>query len=378
MKTFHKWLSVILAIVMISCIAAACGSSDTEKTPVTEAPVVTEAPTTAPTEPPRVEMSTPDLAEYVQARTVTITVDTKDGQSYGSGFFVDDNGTIVTSYHVIDAAQSISVEVTGGASYNVSEIVDFSEMYDIAVLRADITGNDFLKISPDQPRTGETCYAVGSSLGFLDGTFSDGIISTAKRNVGVISCVQTTAAISNGNSGGPLVNVYGEVIGINAFSYDSGENLNLAVNMSELDKLSMDKNWPISRYREWYQKELERSYEVWNYTDHVWELSKINTYQHVTGEECIMSSFDFEFLDGNFDECVEGYHEGYGVYTYTYNVANFDAYTDYLNEIGFVFTESEEYNEGISYFYENEFSGYCMDLFIMEGNEFITIEPYCN
>ena len=378
MKKRSQWWILFCIVCLVVMSMTGCAGEEKSEPAATQV-VVEKAVTEAPTEPQKKEMSTPDLAEYVQQRTVTVTVQDKDGNSgSGSGFFIDDEGTVVTSYHVIDAADSISLEISDGGKYDVKKIVDFSEVYDIAVLKVDLENNPYLDICQDRSRTGETVYAVGSSLGFLNGTFSNGIISNASRTVGIIDCVQTTAAISQGNSGGPLVNAYGEVIGINAFSYTDGENLNLAVDVDMLQELSMDKNWNMSQYREWYKKEIDRSYKVWNYTLEQWELSKINTYQHITGRECFASDYDFNVLDGDTESIVEGYHDNYGVFFYEYDVKEFDSYTEYLNTIGFVYKESEDYQEGISYFYENEFSGYKMDIFVMEGNEYVIIEPYCN
>lgn len=326
-------------------------------------------------------MSPADLAEYTQACTVTINVQMHGGgEGAGSGFFIDDEGTIATSYHVIDSAESISVALGSGGSYEVTEIIDFSEMYDIALLKIDYNSKDHLKFAKETGRTGETVYAVGSSLGFLDGTFSDGIISNSSRKVGSINCIQTTAAISHGNSGGPLVNEYGEVIGINAFSYENGESLNLAVKASMLDELAKNKNWNLNQYREWYKKEIDRSYKVWNYSTKEYELSKINTYQHVTGSTCIASDYDWDLVsDGDYSDVAEGYVEDMGVFFYLYDADEFDQYTEYLNSIGFTFVESKDYTNGISYYYENEFSGYRLDMFIEEGSDgALVIEPYCN
>ena len=87
-------------------------------------------------------MNPADLAEYVSERTVTINVEGENGySSVGSGFFIDDQGTLVTCYHVIDAAESISVHVSDGGNYDVSKIVDFSVLHDIAILTVDRTGN---------------------------------------------------------------------------------------------------------------------------------------------------------------------------------------------------------------------------------------------
>lgn len=380
MMVVKKFLCCVLTMLMLLAMLVGCGSSaNSGETAVQDnADVDAFKPKVE-----RVEMTTVELAEYVQKRTVTITVNLKDGgTSVGSGFFVDDKGTIVTSYHVIDAADSISAEISDGGKYDVKTIVDFSEIYDVAVLQIDYSGNDYLTCVEENCRTGETVYAVGSSLGTLTGTFSDGIVSSNSRVVGVIDCVQTTAAISKGNSGGPLVNIYGEVIGINAFSYVSGENLNLAVTIDTLDRLSMDKNWSMTQYREWYKKEIDRSYNVWNYSTELYELSKINTYQHVTGSNCLYSYKDWKFLDGYYyNNRANGYDSSYGIFCYAYNVQSMDTYTEYLKSIGFDFVDSEDFEQGTSYYYENEFNGFMVDIFTYtdrNGEEFIVIEPYTN
>lgn len=361
------------AILLTALMLFGCGNSSPEVEASEEVIQTTEQVT----EPVKMEMDTADLAEYVQKRTVTIT--TKGENDYtgtGTGFFIDDQGTLVTCYHVIDAAESISVEVSDGGKYDVHRIIDFSTLYDIAVLKIEIEDNLYLDFCDEKSRTGETVYAVGSSLGFLNGTFSNGIISSSSRTVGMIDCVQTTASISEGNSGGPLVNAYGEVIGINAFSYEEGADLNLAIQIDALDQLSREKNWNINQFREWYKKEIGRSYSVWNYTTMEWESSKINTYQHITGRKCGMSDYNWDFLGGDFEDAVEGYFDRYGVYGYEYHVQEFDEYTAYLNQIGFYFIKSEKFNQGISYYYENEFTGQKMDIFIMEGEQYIFVEPY--
>lgn len=386
-KKILRVIALIMILASFCTVLFGCGSSEGNTSgglkevlqTEPEVPETTVAPTMEPEptpEPTEAMMTTTELAAYVQERTVTISVTLKDGSSTGSGFFIDDAGTIVTSYHVIDGAEAIQVEISGGGKYDVSRVVDVSELYDIAVIRIDISGNPYLDICHDGVLTGEKVYAVGSSLGFLDGTFSDGVVSSASRNVGVISCVQTTAAISSGNSGGPLVNEKGQVVGINAFSYTSGENLNLAVKMSMLDLMSQDKNWTINQYREWYKKEIERSYQVYNYVTNEFELSKINTFQYVTGIECALSSLDWNFLDGDYENVYEGYVENTGVFIYEYDVKAFDEYTEYLGTIGYEFVESKDYTDGVSYFYENAFTGYCLDIFILAGDEIMVIEPY--
>ena len=370
MKKFRGSLYLLIVFAMIfSLLLSGCDDSGDK---------VAKTPEPIPTEEPKVAMDVPELAEYVQQRTVTRDVGLSDGGGTGSGFFIDDQGTLVTCYHVIDGATVVDVHVNGGATYTMLEIVDFNEQLDLAVIKVDITGNDYLNIVEESVRTGETVYAVGSSLGFLDGTFSNGIISNSSRTVGHIPCIQTTAAISNGNSGGPLVNQYGEVVGVNAFSYTDGENLNLAVKIDNLDKLEMNKHWDIKKYREWFDREVSRSYMFYDYTLEDYLESKVNTYQHVTESDCIGSSVDWNFLEGDFEYVIDGYDPLYGVFIYEYSASDFDKYTDYLNSAGFEYDGQEKFTDGTSYYYYNNFSGMQMDLFIMAGDEYVVIEPYCN
>ncbi len=313
----------------------------------------------------KVAMSTTDLAAYVQERTVTVNVETiTNNSAAGSGFFIDDQGTIVTNYHVIDGATSISVEVSDGASYPVQKIIGFSQINDLAILKIDVTGNSYLEASTEDAKTGEQVYAVGSALGTLTGSFTAGTISSTSRTVGTIDCIQMDAAISSGNSGGPLVDIYGDVVGINTYSYVDGENLNLAIKISTLDALPRDKNYTVNDYKEWYITESSRSYSP--YDGAYYYYSTVNTYQVVTGAECLYSIDS----DGNYSE---GYYDCCECYMYDYTVSEYDTYVAYLKSIGFVFQDSELFDSGTSYYYINEKDGILVDLFITLDNASLCI-----
>ena len=311
------------------------------------------------------EMNSTDLAAYVQERTVTVSVNTVNGNtSTGSGFFIDDQGTIVTNYHVIDMGSSMSVQVANGGSYDVQEVIDFSNVYDLAILKIDLQNNEYLLLSDEPPRTGEQVYAVGSALGVLTGTFTAGTISSTSRKVGLIDCVQMDAAISNGNSGGPLVNVYGEVVGVNTFSYTRGENLNLAIKIDNLDRLARDKHYTVSEFREWYNLESSRSWSPMDGEGNFY-YSLVNTYQHVTGANCISSC-------SNTEE-VSGYIDCYPFYKYNYSASQYDTYTAYLKANGFEYQENEVFGGGTSYYYYNEKDNILVDLFIVNDSTQIWI-----
>ena len=368
-----RQISLMMAVLMLVVCLTACGNESSKE--VNESvPEIVE--TEAPAEPEKMEMTAPELAKMASPATITVYTDS----GTGSGFFIDNDGTFVTCFHVIDGANEIRAGMSDGGSYSVGTIIDFSELYDIAVLKADITNTPYLDLSREAVVQGETVYALGASNG-LEGTFSDGVISAASRKIGAIDCVQTNAAISSGNSGGPLMNVYGEVVGINAYRFISGQNLNLSIVTGMLDELAMDKNWNMSQFREWHAKESDRSYLVRSYDEdekkYEFYYSYIHTYQHVTGQSCVGSMQDWRLMEKNVTNgMVKEYRNDYGVYVYNYNVNDFDKYTEYLVSIGFVYQDSVTYDNGVLYKYYNEYTDYNVYIGVMEAKNYIVIEPW--
>ena len=142
-------------------------------------------------------------------------------QGFGSGFFVDPSGVIVTNYHVVDGADSVVVSLQDGRKFN-SKKVSVDRRTDLAVVVLDTKEKDFAYLelgNSDEMEIGDHVLAVGAPFG-LAGTVTHGIISAKGRNGLNMNMyedfIQTDAAINPGNSGGPLVNLQGQVIGINA------------------------------------------------------------------------------------------------------------------------------------------------------------------
>ncbi len=187
----------------------------------------------------RLTMSTEEIYAAISPAVVEIQITQSDGfsQGLGSGFFIDAQGTVVTNYHVIDGGISGVVLMSDGTSHEILSVLEYDAELDLAVLETAVSGNEFLTISQRDVGTGEAVYAMGSSQG-LTGTFSDGIVSQASRQVEGIQCIQITAPISQGNSGGPLVDQYSEVVGVNSMSLTTGQNLNFAIDIQELDNIS--------------------------------------------------------------------------------------------------------------------------------------------
>ena len=151
---------------------------------------------------------------------VSITCVSESSNTSGTGVVMTKNGYIITNAHVVDGAGSVTVLLTDGRTL-AARVVGSDSVSDLAVLfinATDLTPAEFGKSS--SLRVGDAVVAIGDPLGAeLRGTMTDGIISGINRDISVggrtMSLVQTTAALNSGNSGGPLVNCYGQVIGIN-------------------------------------------------------------------------------------------------------------------------------------------------------------------
>jgi S1-C subfamily serine protease len=195
-----------------------------------------------------------DLIERVEPSIVRVNVFGRQSSGHGSGFVVDKRGLVVTNFHVIAEATRAEVVFKDGQTAPVRGTLAALESHDLAVLKIDCPVERLhpIAVASAVPRKGDRVAAFGAPLGFSF-TTSDGLVSAVRsgreldnefRSLGMpldndprLTWVQTTAPISRGNSGGPLVNMQGEVVGVNTLSVPMiGQNLNFAV--SSLDVLS--------------------------------------------------------------------------------------------------------------------------------------------
>ena len=172
-----------------------------------------------------------DLGEaVVQVRTPS---------SLGSGFFINDEGFLLTNFHVIEGESQLSVEVyhqqdgqLERKTYKEVRIVAMNKFEDMALLQVqDKDAPKFKHVllgSADALDVGQRVFAIGSPLG-LERTVTEGILSTKTRQIGGELYLQTTTAINPGNSGGPLFNLSGEVVGITNMKITYGEGLGFAI-----------------------------------------------------------------------------------------------------------------------------------------------------
>lgn len=197
---------------------------------------------------------------YEKCSSATVQINTDIG--LGSGFFID-NGKIITNYHVLENASVIKVQLQSGLEYNVDYVLGFNRDLDIAILSIS-TENDILPINRHGIKTGETIYAIGSSLGLSD-TFTNGIITNSSRLINDTSYIQINAAITHGNSGGPLINSYGEVIGINTAGIEEGQNINFAISINELYQVSTGNPVSVIKFNT-MEKDHKKSLEIYEDT----------------------------------------------------------------------------------------------------------------
>lgn len=163
------------------------------------------------------------------------TYDSIDQQlSQGSAFLVDANGKLVTNYHVIDGAFSAQVKFTDGSVYDVQKVLAYDVERDIAVLKIDGNNLPYLNLGDsDSIVIGQKVVAIGSPRGF-ENTISDGLVSSVNRVIEGQSYIQTSASISPGSSGGPLLDCYANVIGVITLTILDGQNLNFAIPINEV------------------------------------------------------------------------------------------------------------------------------------------------
>jgi curli biogenesis system outer membrane secretion channel CsgG/V8-like Glu-specific endopeptidase len=196
---------------------------DKPKVEITDSPVSDASAT-------NMNMSIEGLVQTANPAIVMITTVGNTGSSLGSGFLISPDGTIVTNYHVIKGAEGLGVKFAQEKELitNVS-VIKTDAMRDIALIKI----NTPVNVAPlplgdsEQVVIGERVVAIGNPQG-LQNTVSDGLVS-AVRDSGGVKQFQISVPISHGSSGGALINMRGQVIGITSSGIEQGQNLNFAI-----------------------------------------------------------------------------------------------------------------------------------------------------
>jgi S1-C subfamily serine protease len=237
------------SVAPTSSSAAPSASAPSAVPPVSASP---EAGPPADAGAPATKEKTPaELFKQLSPSVVTIAFDGPLGMSGGgTGFLIDDQGTIATNHHVISSAKQLQIKFMNGAVYKKAELLDENADRDLALLRVKIDEPEEGTPKPDvEPLVlgdseavvvGERAIAIGNPLG-LDHTLTDGLVS-ARRIYEGKPWIQMSVPVSPGNSGGPLFNMKGEVIGVITAQILGGmggraQNLNIAVPVNDLKKM---------------------------------------------------------------------------------------------------------------------------------------------
>jgi serine protease Do len=192
----------------------------------------------------------PELVKRVKPTVVAITTyDARDESLMtGSGFFVS-HGQVVTNLHVVKGATRAEIKTLDGKGrvYPIKGALAVDEEGDLALLSIDMPlertrSIEFATALPDE---GEPIFVIGNPLK-LEGSVSDGIVSAVREVPNTGRIIQITAPISHGNSGSPVFNLQGQVLGVVTIKVSNGQNINLAIAAARVGALKPDKLKPLT------------------------------------------------------------------------------------------------------------------------------------
>ncbi len=221
--------------------AALLSVSPTATPPPTPTPAPAASATPTSTPKPVVTPATEDVIAQIIPSVVTVinqqqnvmTFNEEDGQVVGSGVIIDERGYIATNNHVVANSGNLRVILADGREV-FAELVATDPAEDLAILKINLDNLRAIKWGDSSTvRLGQVVYAIGSPLGDFPNSVSFGIVSGLNRalemeNHVIDGLIQTDAAINRGSSGGPLINMAGEVIGINTFIIRESEDRGVA------------------------------------------------------------------------------------------------------------------------------------------------------
>ena len=175
------------------------------------------------------QLSAREIAATTRPAVVTVEAfSERQPIGYGSGFFIGQDGILITNLHVVQDADALQVTLDSSEIYDNVFFLARDDRRDLVILKIPATNVPTIDVGDDRlAEVGDPVYVLGNPLGF-QGTFSDGILSSKRVEDGV-NYLQITAPISEGSSGGPVLNQSGEAIGVATLTVVDGQNLNLAV-----------------------------------------------------------------------------------------------------------------------------------------------------
>lgn len=184
---------------------------------------------------------------------MTLRIESKSGEKYvGAAFCALRDGVAVTAWHVIHDAARVTANFADGTSFEVEGFLDKDEVKDLALIPVKSQGRPLVLLGTNAPAIGSRTYVIGAPKGF-EFSITDGLLSQVQKVDGFRQ-FQVSCPFSPGNSGGPILNTRGEVIGIAAWTRNGAQNLNFATPAMELGSLRPDS--PVKKWKSLSTKRL--------------------------------------------------------------------------------------------------------------------------
>lgn len=240
----ERWAAGNIKYLILGCLKSLCTRERFVSTLSLEAPPASPAAASAARTTGTIERCGSEKRSLPadMESAISAVVNIRQGNAGGAGFFVTNDGLILTAAHVVEGPGEVTVRTRGGVSLPAKKLrVDRKS--DVAILRFPGSTEHCLPISEETPGVGEELFAVGAPLGEKDDpSVSKGVVSGIREKDG-ISYIQTNASLSPGNSGGPLLNTDGEVVGVSQFKVTglAVEGLGFAITASRaLEQLTLE------------------------------------------------------------------------------------------------------------------------------------------
>jgi S1-C subfamily serine protease len=169
-----------------------------------------------------------ELYKKTLPSVMTLFVEQKDGSKWqGTGFLALKDGLAVTAWHVVKDAKSVMAKFSDGEVFESSGLIDKDELRDVAIIKVKVFGRPKLDLKADDPAVGSKAFTIGAPKG-LEFSIADGLVSQIQTIKGV-KYYQNSIPTSHGNSGGPVLNANGSVIGVVSWGRTDGQDLNFAI-----------------------------------------------------------------------------------------------------------------------------------------------------
>ena len=273
----------------------------------------------------KVPLDEEELKEYIAPRTVRIRTEDAQGKTHvAAGYFLNENGRVVTAFGAITGMENITVETEDGSSIPVIGVADYDRHRDLIVLETGLKNTPFLEYT-DGCEAGDGLYGWNKGkTGLIVGS-----LLASDAAFGLMNCLEIDAI--NTLPGEVLVDVCGDVV---AVCHSMTAKAELAVNADEIRALAMDKEKTPEQFQNWYRTECSRSYEVKD--GDTYRPAMVRTYQMIVGAVC-----DYSIL-GN--ARYEGYYLRFDGYIYEYFEPEFGVYLEYLEQNGYALHSEETAN----------------------------------